>query len=115
METVSLKNLVREYVVSKMFEAIVNLDSDRTQNLTALLDQLRGVCGITVVTVLEPARPLSQAREQTKIKCKFLQTHPSLNIHIKTMRAAAKQLPGIYSFRVMSVDQIETKEKPRTS
>ena len=115
MDKVSLKDLVREYVASKMFEAIVNLDSDRTKNLTALLDQLRGVCGITVVTVLEPATPLSQAREQTKIKCKFLQTHPSLNVHLKTMRAAAKRLPGIFAFRVMHVEQIQTKEKPRTT
>jgi hypothetical protein len=111
MDKASLKDLVREYVATKMFEAIVHVESDRTKNLTGLLDQLRGVCGITVITVLEPARPLSQNREQTKIKCKFLQTHPSLRVHLKTMKVAAMRLPGVHSFRVIRVDQIETKEK----
>ena len=107
----SLKNLVREYVANTMHEAVVYIHSDRTKNLTHILDQLRGVCGITVVTVLEPAKPLSQQREQTKIKCKFLQTHPSLRVHLKVMREAARQLPGIHSFQVLNVHKIETKTK----
>lgn len=107
----SLKDLVREYVANTMHEAVVYIHSDRTKNLTHVLDQLRGVCGITTVSVLEPAAPLSQHREKTKIKCKFLQTHPSLRVHLKVMREAARQLPGIHSFQILNVHRIETKAK----
>tara|TARA_R100000152_G_C6743975_1_gene167694 strand:- start:31 stop:375 length:345 start_codon:yes stop_codon:yes gene_type:complete len=111
MENVSLKDLVREAVTSKMHQAIVHIDSDRTKNLTHMLDQLRGVCGITVVTVLEPAQPLSAYKEMTKCKIKFLQTHPSLATHLKIMKAAVRQLPGVYSFRVLKVKHIKSKAK----
>ena len=111
MKNISLKDLVREVVTNKMFQAIVHIDSDRTKNLTHMLDQLRGVCGITVVTVLEPAQPLSAYKEMTKCKIKFLQTHPSLAVHLKTMKAAVRQLPGVYSFRVLKVKNIKSKAK----
>ena len=109
MSNDSLKSLVREFVADSKFQAIAQVESDRKRNLTDVLDQLRGVCGITVVTVLEPPKPLSANKEITKVKIKFLQTHPSLALHIKKMKISARKLEGIYSFQVYRVKPAEER------
>ena len=55
-----LKNLVQEVLDSTMFEAECVMRSDRNENITVITDNLRGVCGITVVTVAKPAEHITK-------------------------------------------------------
>ena len=56
----SLKTLIKEYFKDTLYEAEVVMKSSRDKNLTVVTDNLRGVCGITVVTVIGPAKPISR-------------------------------------------------------
>jgi len=100
------KSLVKEIIEERMYEAICVLDSDRNRNLTRVLDDLRGVCGITIVAVTDPAKPLSAAKETSELKIKFLLSSPSLREHLGRMTVEAKRVPGVFSFRVKRVRKI---------
>ena len=56
----SIKNIVSEYLRETLYEAEVIMRSDRDVNLMIITDNLRGVCGITIVSVAEPATAVSQ-------------------------------------------------------
>ena len=59
----SIKTLVQEYLKDVMYECDVVMRSDRSQRLTVITDNLRGVCGITVVTVKQAAEPEKRGRK----------------------------------------------------
>ena len=111
MRESSLKKLIREFISEKMLQAVCVIETDRGTNLTEIFDTVRGVCGITVVTVLKPARPISEYKELTRLKIKFFQTDPSLKKHLKKMKLSINQLDGVYGFRILRVGEIETKKK----
>ena len=52
----NVKTVVKEYLKDTMYECDVLMRSDRSKRLTVITDNLRGVCGITVVTVKEAAK-----------------------------------------------------------
>ena len=108
-KTQKIQTLVREALEGKFYEARVLLHSDRNINLTIILDELRGVCGITIVSVTGPAKPLSSAKEKTDLKIKFLVTGPSLKRHVREMKARAQSVHGVYSFRVTEVNKLNRR------
>ena len=61
----SLKTLVLEYFNDTLYEANVVMRSSRDKKLTVVTDNLRGVCGITVCTVVGPENPISDTVEKT--------------------------------------------------
>ena len=81
----TLKDLIKEVFRDKLYEATVVLRSDRSKNLTVVTDNLRGVCGITTTTVIEPAKPVSETVERTILKVKFFVLEPTLKEHVKRM------------------------------
>jgi hypothetical protein len=105
----SLKDFIRETLREKMYEATVVMRSDRGENLTIVTDNLRGVCGITVVTVLEPAQPVSETVEQVKLRVKFFISHATLKLHLKKMAAEARNISGIFSFQVLNVSSVQNR------
>ena len=56
----SIKTLVQEYLKDVMYECDVVMRSDRSQRLTVITDNLRGVCGITVVIVKHAAETVTK-------------------------------------------------------
>jgi hypothetical protein len=94
----SLKQLIREYFNEQMYECDVTCRSDRGRNLTIVMDNLRGVCGITVVTVVGPAEPVSELVERSILKVKFFLTEPTVRDHIRRMAVDARKIDGVYSF-----------------
>tara|TARA_R110000824_G_scaffold43779_2_gene127788 strand:+ start:10677 stop:11015 length:339 start_codon:yes stop_codon:yes gene_type:complete len=102
-----IRNVLREAldVGREPLRAIAIIKSDRTKNLTALLDEIRGVCSITVVSLPEPARPLSKYVEMTRCNIKFVPMSPSVKEDIKKITTAAMKVDGIYSFRIKNVAQ----------
>ena len=101
-----IKTLVQEYLKDVMYEADVVMRSDRGQKLTVVTDNLRGVCGITVVTVKRAAEPVSENVEKTYLKVKFFQMEPTLEEHIKRMAIDARKIDGVHSFIPYRVNKV---------
>ena len=94
-----LKDLVQETFQETLWEAECILRSDRDKNITKVTDNLRGVCGITVVTVASPAKSVSATVEKTLLKVKFFKlTAGSIKEHLSRMSIDARKIDGIYSF-----------------
>ena len=96
----AVRLIVKEAMDSSMYEGFGVLESDRSENLTEILNKLRAACGITVVNVQEPAVPVGEGKEKTILKVKFFLTSPSLRHHLKKMSIISKRIPGVFSFRV---------------
>ena len=101
-----IKTIVQEYLKDVMYEADVIMRSDRGQKLTVVTDNLRGVCGITVVTVKRAAEPVSENVEKTYLKVKFFQMEPTLEEHIKRMAIDARKIDGVHSFIPYRVNKV---------
>jgi len=104
-----IKSLVSEYLRDTLYECDVIMRSDREKRLTIITDNLRGVCGITVVTVKEAARPVSATVERTPLKVKFFLLGTSLKQHVAKMQMEARKIDGIYSFIATSVNKVEDR------
>jgi len=94
----SLKSLIKEYFKDTLYETEVVMRSSRSRKLTIVTDNLRGVCGITVCTIVGPARPVSEEVEKTYLKVKFFQMEPTLEEHLQRMAIDARKIDGIFSF-----------------
>ena len=94
----SLKELITEYFKDTLHEAEIVMRSSRSKKLTIVTDNLRGVCGITVCTVIKPAQPISEEVEKTYLKVKFFQMEPTLEKQLTRMAIDARKIDGVYSF-----------------
>jgi len=94
----SIKSIIKEYFKDTLYEAEVVMRSSRDKKLTIVTDNLRGVCGITVITVVGPAQPVSPDVEKTYLKVKFFQLESTLEQHLKRMAIDARKIDGVYSF-----------------
>ena len=104
-----VKTVVKEYLQDTMYECDVLMRSDRSNRLTIITDNLRGVCGITVVTVKEAAKKVSKTVEVTKLKVKFFLTEPDLRRHMARMQIEARKIDGVYSFIATSVNKVRNR------
>jgi len=94
----SLKKLVNEYLYEQLYEAEFVLRSDTNNNITVITDNLRGVCGITVVTVAGPAQKVSASAERTLLKCKFFLLEANMKEQLVRMANDARKIDGVFSF-----------------
>ena len=94
----SLKQLIREYFNDTLYEVDVVMKSSRNKKLTIVTDNLRGVCGITVITIIGPAEPVSDEVEKTYLKVKFFVTEATPRKHLKKMASETRKIDGVYSF-----------------
>ena len=93
-----LKDIVKEVFQEVLWEANCILRSDRDVNITKITDNLRGVCGITVVTIIGPAEPVSKTVERSSSRVKFFQVESTMKQQIVRMSNDARKIDGIYSF-----------------
>ncbi len=94
----SIKTLVREYFKDTLYEAEVIMRSSRGKKLTIVTDNLRGVLGITVVTMVGAAEPGSKDVEKSYLKVKFFQMEATLERHLQRMAIEARKIDGVFSF-----------------
>jgi len=94
----SIKQLVKEYLHEQLYEAECIIRSDSDKNFTKVTDNLRGVCGITVVTILTPAKKVGPGAERANLRVKFFQVEPTMKEQLSRMQVDAKKIDGIYSF-----------------
>jgi len=105
----SIKNIVSEYLRDTLYEAEVIMRSDREVNLMIITDNLRGVCGITIVSVAEPATAVSQTAEKTKLLVKFFRVKPTMREQVVAMSNDARRITGVYSFIVKNVKKVTSR------
>ena len=74
----SIKKLVKEYMYEELYEADCILRSDPEKTFTKVADNLRGVGGITVVTIDSPAKKIPSGAERSYLKVKFFQMEPTM-------------------------------------
>ena len=103
------KSIVQEYLRDTLYEANIIMRSDRSKKLTIISDNLRGVCGITVVTIKEAAKPVSATVERTPLRVKFFLIGVSLKQHVAKMQMEARKIDGIYSFIATDVDKVRDR------
>jgi len=94
----SIKQLVKEYLHEQLYEAECIIRSDSDENFTKVTDNLRGVCGITVVTITGPAIKVGRGVERAHLKVKFFQVEPTMKEQLARMQVDSKKIDGIYSF-----------------
>ena len=90
--------MVKEAVDEGLREATVIMRLDRTENLTIITDKLRGVCGITIVDVAVPSKPVSDTVERVTLKVRFFLLEASLKAQLTRMSTEARKIQGVYSF-----------------
>jgi len=93
-----LKNLVEKYLHNRLYQAECVLRSDTDKNITIITDNLRGVCGITVVTVAKPAEHMTSNIERTVLKVKFFMLEPTMREQLIKMARDAAKIDGVFSF-----------------
>ena len=102
----SIKSLISEYLHDTLYEAEVVCRSDRSKNITIVTDNMRGVCGITVVTVTGPAEPVGADVEKTRLKVKFFQVESTMQKQVERMSLDARKIDGVYSFIPVRVTKV---------
>ena len=93
-----LRTLVKEVVDRGLYEATVIMRLSRSENLTIITDKLRGVCGITIVDVLVPSKPVSETVERVTLNVRFFLLESSLKEQLTRMSTEARKIQGVYSF-----------------
>tara|TARA_R110000823_G_scaffold224537_1_gene352514 strand:- start:75 stop:440 length:366 start_codon:yes stop_codon:yes gene_type:complete len=103
-----LKNLVEKYLHNRLYQAECVLRSDTDKNITIITDNLRGVCGITVVTVAKPAEHMTSNIERTVLKVKFFMLEPTMRDQLVRMANEARKIDGVFSFipKVRSAERV---------
>ena len=75
-----LQQLIKEYLYEQLYECECILKSDTAKNFTKVTDNLRGVCGITVVTVIVPAQSERGRTVETSRVRVFVTAHKNYDI-----------------------------------
>jgi len=94
----SIKKLIKEYLHEQLYEADCILRSNPEENFTKVADNLRGVCGITVVTIDSPVKKVGAGTEKSYLKVKFFQIEPTMKRQLERMSIDARKIDGVFSF-----------------
>lgn len=106
-----IKKLIREGIEYRVYEAECLVQTSRQDNLTEILTGLRAMPGITTVTMIGSSKYLSDEKEQSHIKIKFVPLGKSINSYIKNLTIRTRRLAGVYSFQIKSVINYKHKLK----
>jgi len=97
-----IKKLIREALDDKKYKALINLEYSSEYGIEEMLDQLRAVCGVTIINS-EETNKINELKNRVLLKVKFYLAGDSLNEHLSKMISKALTLDGVFSFRVRKV------------
>jgi len=114
----NLKNnfisILQEALEQGIFEVIVILDTDRKQNLTDVLMNMRAICGVTIVSVLHPAERIGEEIERTIIKIKFTSGATPLKAFMLNLKDQVLKFKEVEDFRIKKlVDILQQKKRKK--
>ena len=98
MNLKEIESLIKEAIDDGLYEASVIMRLDRSENLTIVTDKLRGLCGITIVNISEPSKPVSETVERVVLKVWFFLLEQNIKSQLMNMATNARKIKGVYSF-----------------
>lgn len=108
-----LENLIKEEISKiPVYLASVLIETDRNENLTDILTEIRAIEGVTIVTLDSPSHPITAYKERTYISLKFIPVgnfNRPLNF-LKEMRTRIMETRGVHTFSVKHLQVIRTIE-----
>ena len=106
-----LRNLIKEEIRHIVWEGECLLHTDRKENLTDILTGIRSLPGVTIVTLVGASKAVSEFKEISKLKIKFVPStlSPSIELYIKFMSKRIRELAGVYSFQVKNALNYQDK------
>ena len=99
------ESLLNEDVDVQIFECVALMNSSTRKNLTDIQNEIRSVCGITIVDS-EPTETLSLYKQRTRLKIKFISLQPTVRESIKEMVNSVRRVDGVYSFQVRKIRKV---------
>ena len=99
------ESLLNEDVDVQIFECVALMSSSTRKNLTDIQNEIRSVCGITIVDS-EPTETLSLYKQRTRLKIKFISLQPTVRESIKEMINSVRKVDGVYSFQVRKIRKV---------
>ena len=101
-------SLLQEKVEIQIYECFALMKSDTRRNLTEIQNEIRSVCGITIVNS-EPTEVLSLHKQKTRLKIKFISLKSTLRESIEDLINRIRRIDGVYSFQVRKVRKLVLK------
>ena len=99
------ESLLNEDVDVQIYECVALMSSSTQKNLTDIQNEIRSVCGITIVDS-EPTETLSLYKQRTRLKIKFISLEPTLRESVKQIVNSSRRIDGVYSFQVRKIRKI---------
>jgi len=106
-----IKGLIKEVIESTVYEMNCILEASTDANVTDLLTHIRAQPGITIVTLREASKEVSQLKEKAYLTVKFLPLGPSIAKYLKELVSRVRAIEGVYSFQVNEKTLIDTEKK----
>jgi hypothetical protein len=102
----TVQQIVREELTPFLYKAEVSIRSTNDRNITDIADELRGVCGITIVDT-RATKAAGKTAQVTECNIKFFLTSPSLQQHMKRMSHVARRIKGVIRFMIKNVEKVQ--------
>lgn len=115
-----LKKMIKEEIRHIVWESECLLHTSRKENLTDILTGIRALGGVTIVTLVGASKAVSEFKEISKLKIKFVPSSlsPSVDAYIKHLSKKVRGLDGVFSFQVKSAinyqDKLDQERAERT-
>ncbi len=100
----TLKNLIREQVERSVYEAECILQTSKKENFTDILTMIRALPGVTIVNVLEAAKSVSEQKEVSTLRVKFIPIDYGLDGFTKLLVNKILSLQGVYGFHMRNIE-----------
>ena len=105
----TIHEILGEELAPLLYKAKIKIRSSSDRNITDIADELRGVCGITIVDT-EPTKNLGKHTQITDCNIKFFLTSTSLDRHMKRMSHVARRIKGVMQFKPLNVEKVKKKQ-----
>lgn len=108
-----LKNILSEAIGSAVWEAMCVLQTNRTENLTEIMTQIRALRGVTIVNLKEASKKVTQGKEISKISVKFVPIGGSVPQYLTWLKNKVRNTSGVLSFIVKEIYDVEKELKKK--
>tara|TARA_R100000315_G_C5114771_1_gene65569 strand:- start:34 stop:420 length:387 start_codon:yes stop_codon:yes gene_type:complete len=109
----NLKNLVKEQVEKSVYEAECVLQTSRQENFTDILTMIRAIAGVTTVNVVEAAKAMTERKEMSILKMKFIPIDYGLDGYTKLLVSKILNLPGVFGFHMKEIQGYEQRQQKK--
>tara|TARA_B100000424_G_C22531720_1_gene304064 strand:+ start:84 stop:476 length:393 start_codon:yes stop_codon:yes gene_type:complete len=113
MKQEKLKHILSEAIGSAVWEAMCVLQTNRTENLTEVLTQIRALRGVTIVNLKEASKKVTQGKEISNISVKFVPIGGSVPQYLIWLKNKVRNTPGVLSFIVKEIFDVEKEIKKK--